>query len=164
MLSARMVQFISDHWKQVTERVVRHIQRDSRLLELGRYPEALLRDRASEILRNLGGWLVSSENELAQRYEQLGRQRFEDGIPLHEMVYAFQIIKDQMLQYVRDQGLLQGPIDIYAEDELQRGADRIFDRMIYYLVRGYEGIMRERMDVALRSSAALRNPHRTAAR
>lgn len=47
-----------------------------------------------------------------------------------------------MIQYVRDQGLGGGPLEIYAAGELRHGADRILDTMIYYVVRGYEQGMR----------------------
>ena len=33
---------------------------------------------------------------------------------------------------------------LYAEEELQRGADRIFGTLVYNFVRGYEGAMRAR--------------------
>jgi hypothetical protein len=141
MLSSSM---ISDHWEEIFERVLRRIRRDSKLLELGSLPEAELRLRARDILQNLGGWLVSREEDLARRYEMLGRLRYEEGIPLHEVVYALQLIKESMIQYVRDQGLGQTPIELYAAEELQHGADLIFDTLVYYFVRGYEQALRGR--------------------
>ncbi len=143
MLSSRLIRMISDHWEQITCRVIKRIRRDAKLLELGRYSEADLRERARESLQNLGTWLVSREADFGRRYERIGRMRFEEGVPLHEIVYAFQIIKEQTLQYVRDEGLIGSPLEIYAEEELHRGADRIFATMIYYVVRGYEQAMRE---------------------
>lgn len=134
---------ISDNWEQIAERTLRRIRRDSKLLELGGLPEEDLRERAREILEHLGAWMVSREEDLAHRYESLGRRRFEEGIPLHEVVYALQLIRENMIQYVRDQGLGQTPLELYAEEELEHGADRIFDTIIYYFVRGYERAMRE---------------------
>jgi hypothetical protein len=144
MLSANLIRMISDHWEEIAERVLQRVRRDSKLLEFGRLPEPELRQRAREILQNLGNWMVSREEDLAQRYEQLGRQRCEEGIPLHEVVYALHLLKECMIQYVRDAGLRQTHIELYAEEELQRGADRIFDTLVYYFVRGYERAMRAR--------------------
>jgi hypothetical protein len=145
MLAANLIRLISDHWEEIAERVLRHVRRDSKLLEFGKLPERELRERAREILQNLGNWMVSREEDLAQRYERLGWQRCEEGIPLHEVVYALQLLKECMIQYVRDAGLRQTPIELYAEEELQRGADRIFDTLVYYFVRGYERALRQRM-------------------
>ncbi len=143
MLSANLIRLVSDHWEEIAERALRRVRRDSKLLEFGKLPEPELRERAREILQNLGNWLVSREEELAQRYERLGRLRCEEGIPLHEVVYALQLIKECMINYVRDTSLRQTPIELYAEEELQHGADRIFDTLIYYFVRGYERAMRQ---------------------
>ncbi len=144
MLSSNLLRLVSDHWEDIAERVLRRVRRDSKLLEFGKVPEPELRERAREILQNLGNWLVSREEDLAQRYERLGRQRCEEGIPLHEVVYALQLLKECMIQYVHDAGLRQTPIELYAEEELQRGADRIFGTLVYYFVRGYERAMRQR--------------------
>ncbi len=144
MLSSRLLRLVSDHWEEITTRVLVRIRRDSKLLEFGKLPEPDLRERAREILQNLGTWMVSKEEHLADRYERIGHQRFEEGIPLHEVVYSLQLLRESMIQYVRDQGLGQTPLELYAEEELEHGSDRIFDTIIYYLVRGYEHAMRER--------------------
>ncbi len=144
MLSANLVRLISDHWEEIAERVLQRVRRDSKLFEFGKLPEPELRERARDILQNLGNWMVSREEDLAQRYERFGRQRCEEGIPLHEVVYALHLLKECMIQYVRDAGLRQTHLELYAEDELQRGADRVFDRLVYHFVRGYERAMRAR--------------------
>jgi hypothetical protein len=136
---------ISDRWEEITSRVVKQVRHDPKMLELGEFPESELRARCSEILQNLDTSLVSPEAEFGKRFERIGRIRFEEGVPLHEIVHAYQIIRNNMIQYVRDQGIGSGALEIYAEKELQSGADRMFDTMIYYLVRGYEQAMRERL-------------------
>jgi hypothetical protein len=144
MLSSNLIRMVSDHWDAIAERALVRIRRDSKLLELGTLPERELRERTRDILQNLDNWLLSQDRDLAQRYERLGRQRCEEGIPLHEVVYALQLIKECTIQYVRDAGLRQTSVELYAEEELQRGADRIFDTIVYHFVRGYERALRER--------------------
>ncbi len=144
MLSSRLIRMISDHWEAITDRALRQVRRDSKLLELGKLPEAELRERAREILQHLDQWLTSKEDQVADKYERVGRQRFQEGIPLHEIVYSLQLIREKMIQWVLDQGYAQTPLDLYAEEELQHGADRIFDSIIFYVVRGYERALRER--------------------
>jgi hypothetical protein len=144
MLSASLIRMVSDHWEEIAERVLRQVQGNSRLHTLSSLPESELRERAREVLQNLGTWLISGEEDLARRYEELGRQRCEEGIPLHEVVYALQLTREKMVQYVRDEGQGQTPFELYAEEELQHGADRIFDALIYHFVRGYEQALRGR--------------------
>ncbi|HVX66082.1 MAG TPA: hypothetical protein VHA11_05760 [Bryobacteraceae bacterium] len=150
MLSSKLLRLVSEHWEEIGARVLRRVRMDSKLLEFGRLPEGELRERTRDILLNLGNWMVSREEDLAVRYEKLGRRRFEEGIPLHEVVYALQLIRESMIDYVRDQGLGVTPLELYAEEELEHGADRVFDQIVYYFVRGYERAMREHYTLAAR--------------
>ncbi len=142
MLSFKLIELIETHSDQIIGRVVRQIRRNGNTVEMSKLPEADLRERARDILMHIGTWLVSREDELASRYERLGRQRCEEGVPLHEIVQGLHIIKEQMIEYVRDQGYGQTPLELYAEEELYRGANRIFDTMVFYVIRGYEQAMK----------------------
>ena len=64
-------------------------------------------------------------------------------MPLHETVRSVQILKDQMLDFVREQGVAQSSVELYAEEELEHRAGLFFDDLIYHLVRGYEGALRK---------------------
>ncbi len=142
MLLPRLIRTISDHWQEIASQAIRRIRNEKKFAELGKYPEAELRERARAILQHLGTVLTSTEGEIAGRYEHLGRIRFEEGVPLHEVVRALQIIKSSMIEYGRRQNMA-GPLDVYAEEELELAADRIFDLMIYYVIRGYERALGE---------------------
>jgi len=158
MLSSKLIQLIEDHSEQITARVLGKIRKDPRLAHVVRLPETDLRQRAQEILKNLGHWLAASqEEELARHCERLGRLRFTEDIPLHEAVLARFLIKDEMIDFVRDQGLGQTHMDLYAEQELEHRVGRFFDRMIYHVVRGYEAAMRE----SLPGARALAARHKT---
>lgn len=134
---------LEDHWERIAARVAGQIRREAPLPELGKLPESELRQRAHDILCNLGRWLTARDSEdLAQRYEELGRRRSTEGVPLHELVYALQIIKEQMITYVREEGLCQSTVELYAEAELLYVVNLFFDRLIYHVVRGYERAMR----------------------
>jgi hypothetical protein len=143
MASRTLIQMIEDHSDQITGRVVRHIKQNIELPNAARIPEWDLRDRAHEILRNLGRWLSTrEEEELAQRYEWLGRLRFEESVPLSETVRCVQILKDKMIDFVREQGMGQSSAEIYAEEELEHRVGLFFDDLIFHVVRGYEGALR----------------------
>src|SRR5437867_4750831 len=141
-LSSTRVQMVEDHAEAITERVVLRIQRDARLREIGRLPESELRARARDLAKNLGRWLVSKDEEIEKRYEDLGHQRFQESIPLHETVHALHIIKEEMIDFVRDQGVAQTTVQMYAEEELEYCVNRFFDQVVYHFVRGYERALR----------------------
>jgi hypothetical protein len=146
MLSAELIQLVSDHSQVIAERAVKNMRRmrsKTQPLEGDSWSPARLRDTARELLENMGALLVSGDSEIAERYERLGRARFEDGVPLHELVYAWQVIKAAMMHYVYEHEGQSTPLDLYAKLELQRAADHVFDAMIRFAIRGYERAMRE---------------------
>jgi hypothetical protein len=144
MLSIKLVQLIEAHWEQISERILCKIRNDARLAHLNTLTEAELRKRAREVVKNIGDWLGASlEEPLAHRCETLGRQRFEEGIPLHEVVLARFIIKEGLMEFVHDHAFVETSLQLYAEGELEKSVGHLFDRMIYHVVRGYEGAMRE---------------------
>ena len=147
MRSVTLVQMIEDHSEQITGKVLHRIHQDPELHEMRRLPQSELKDRCQDVLENLGHYLSGNrKDELVKRYEKLGRRRFEESIPLHEVVRTLQILKESMIGFVRDQGVLQNFLELYAEEELEHRVGQFFDKLVYYVVRGYE----EAVEAALR--------------
>jgi hypothetical protein len=140
MVSSKFVQMIESHAEQIAERVLRRLRQDGRAPRMAGLPETELRDACQRVLKNLGYWLTaSSEAEIARHYEERGRVRAGEAIPLHEAVFFLIILKEKMLDHIRDQGFTQSSVDLYAEEELEHQVGRFFDTATYHLVRGYEG-------------------------
>jgi len=143
MLANNLVRMIEGHAEQITAEVINRLRDDPELPNLKKLPETELRSWAGHILKHLGDWLSESEEkQIASCYEGLGRLRFEEHVPLHESVRNCQRLKDTMVAYIRNQGIRQTTMEVYAEEELEHLLARFFDKMIYYMVRGYEGARR----------------------
>jgi hypothetical protein len=144
MLSAKLIRMVEEHWEPLTTRIVQDVRRDPRLPHFGMIPESELRERTGVILRRLGDWLTySNQEELAARFENLGGRRYTDEIPLHELVLRYMMVKDHMLEFVREQGFNHSTVDIYAAEELEHAVNKFFDNAIYHIVRGYEAAIFE---------------------
>jgi hypothetical protein len=144
MLSVKLVQLVEIHWGEISEHILHKIHNDPRLTHVGKLPESELRERTREILRNIGDWLAPSMDHTLARYcEALGQQRFEEGIPLHEVVLTRFIIKEGLVEFIRDHAFVESSLQLYAEGELEKSVADLFDRMIYYVILGYEQAMRE---------------------
>ena len=142
MVSRTLIQMIEDHCESITARIVRKLREDPQLPQMGKLPDSELRDRAQEVVQNLGHWLVpGQEGEITRRYELLGRRRHEESIPLHEVVRALHILKDSILDHVHEQGLGRTALEIYAEEALEQRVGRFFDSAVYHVICGYEGAM-----------------------
>jgi len=142
MLSRRMIHQIEDHWQPITEGAITRIRKDTDLKHLAALPTSELEDRGREILRRLGHWLTGGDENLARHYQEVGRKRFEENVPLSESVRGHQILKEVTIDYIRDEGFANTTVEIYAEEELEHSVSRFFDWLVYHMVRGYEQAMR----------------------
>lgn len=139
MLSGKLISQIEAHQEQIATSVISEIRRHSGMTHFQKLPDAELRERGQSILENLGHWLSAEyAAEIGQRYEKLGKARFEEGIPLHESVQALIIIKEKMLDFIHEQVLPKTSMDLYAEEELERRVGRFFDALTVHMVHGYE--------------------------
>jgi hypothetical protein len=140
MAPRTLIQMIEDHGEEIAQRVVRRLRQDPQLRHIPHLPESELRSRALEVIKNFGHWLAPREpQELARRFEQLGKRRSEEAIPLCEVVRALQLLKTSILDYVREQGVGNTYLELYAEEELEHAAGKFFDSAIYHVICGYEG-------------------------
>lgn len=139
MVSAKLVTQIETHWEAIHARFLRLMRGSQTLPAVQRLPESELQEACRRILRNLGHWLVSSsEADIAKMFEQVGRQRKLERIPLSQAVRAVQLMRQATTDYVRDEGVFESSVDLYAEEELEHELARFFDLVVFYLVRGYE--------------------------
>ena len=146
MLSANLIHLIESHSDTITRQVVERIRRDPKLGSLARQSENELLRRCEDLCTRLSHWLAEAdEQEIEKRYGTLGRERFEEGTPLHEAVRATQIFKNAILAYARQHGLGGSPVEVYGEEELERFVVGFFDRVIYFEVREYENALRAAM-------------------
>lgn len=144
MLSGKLVRLIEIHEQEITDRLLREIHHYPDLFHLRQLPQAELRERYRNLLQNLGYWLAeANEEELARRYESLGRTRFDEGIPLYENVRALFLVKEKMIDFIGEQGFSPDALELYAEEEMEHRVGRFFDLLVSRMVRGYESAWRK---------------------
>ena len=150
MLSGQLIHLIEVHQEEITNRIIHEIRRRTDLNHFQKLHDAELRHQCRQILAHLGSWLVEEkQEELARQYEQIGKKRFEESIPQHESVRALFIIKDKMIEFVKEQGIRKDSVELYAEEELEHRVGRFFDDLVIHLVCGYEAAWRSAAKVAL---------------
>jgi hypothetical protein len=146
MLSARLIQLIEENWEAITSATIRQIRGDPKLLHIRNLPESELREVGRNILKNLGHWLTANRAEqhmVEEQYEGIGRVRFAESVPLHECVRALQVVKQKVVEFIRDHEFAQSSVSIYAEEELEHRLNEFFDDLTYHEVLGYESALRE---------------------
>jgi hypothetical protein len=139
MVSGKLIRLIESHEEEIARSILRAIRHQQSLLHMGRLPDQELRERGEQILKNLDHWLAhANEQKLAHEYETLGRERFDEGIPLHEAAECLFLIKEKMIDFLDEQGSEHDSLALYAEEQFERRIGRFFDLLLVHLIRGYE--------------------------
>ncbi len=139
MLSDRLIQMIQDHAEDLMSGLIGKLKTHSRTPAYRRFSDAEIHDRVYTVYKELGAWMGGKpDEEIRGHYEALGVRRFEEGTPLHELIYAVLLTKYHLLDFVRTRGLAGTALEIYAEQELGSKINQFFDNAMYYAAKGYE--------------------------
>lgn len=139
LLSTRLVRMIEDHAETLTQGIVETLRTNPRTTSYRRLDESDIHRRPYEVYRKLAKWLTEfSDEEIERSYHNLGALRFAEDIPLTEVVYALNLTKYHLRDYINASGIIDSAIALAQEQELQFLIGRFFDKAIYYTVQAYE--------------------------
>ena len=140
MFALRLVRLIEEHADQLSEGLLKKLKNSEACADLlGLVSDDELKHRTFEIYRHVSDWLVTrTYEEVEQRYIGLGARRAQQDVPFSQMLYAIQSVKEQLWEFLRQEGLFE-PQELLGEFELLFALDRYFDRIAYFAAVGYEG-------------------------
>jgi|SRR5581483_3556324 len=150
MISGKLVHLIETHAGQIIQRSIDQIRREKDMPHIRALLDSELREWNLELLEGLGHWLSpANQEDLANRYERLGKLRFEQDVPLHESVRGLCIMREQTLDFVEEHIASNSSVELYAEEELDRRLGFFFDLLTIHLVHGYERALRRHAALAV---------------
>ena len=142
MFPVRLVQLIEANADRLSEGLmhrVRNSERSSKFLQ--RVPPDEVKRRTYEIYRNLSDWLLTkTESEIEERYVGLGMRRARQGVPYSAFLWAVSTTKEYLWDFLRQEGLLEQPVDLFGEIDLLHSLEVFFDRALYFASLGYESV------------------------
>lgn len=139
ILSSKLVQRIENHAEELTKGVVQDLKTNPKTPSLHVLSARELHDQSHEVYRNLSRWLTQlSEDSIEAFYFRLAKVRFEEGIPLNEVLYALILKKYHLRDYIRTSGMVDSAVDLLQEQELHHLIGCFFDKAIFYTAKGYE--------------------------
>ena len=140
MFALRLVRLVEEHADQLAENLLKKLQASESCNDLlTLVPESELKNRAYEIYRHVSEWLLSkTETEVEERYLGLGARRANQDVPFSQMLYAIQMVKENLWDFLRNEDFMEAQ-DLIGEMELLYSLERFFDRVIYFAAVGYEG-------------------------
>ena len=149
MISAHLVELIQNHAPQLTSDTVADLVTNPRTPSFRQVPTLDLEGRIFNVYNHLGDWISAGHTFAEAEFEEWGRRRFGQGIPLSEIVYAVLVIKQHLSRYILEHGLLDAafprveqdyvlPMHLHSLQELNGMVGSFFDRALYHLARGHE--------------------------
>jgi hypothetical protein len=142
MLPTVLIHLVETHADDLVEGLLRKLKGSDRCHELmQRVPAEELKRRVYEIYSHLGDWLLSKmEFEIEERYIGLGIRRAKQGVPLRELIWTLNTVKEYLWGYLEEEGLLEQPVTPYGNRELLLSVEQFFDRAVYFAAVGYESV------------------------
>jgi hypothetical protein len=140
MRAVKLVQHMKANAERISEEVVKKVRASPRCGEFVRTVSPEEQQRSTvDVYRDLTVWLATeSDSSIEQRYVVLGLLRAQQGIPFSNLFWAVCIAHEHLWQYMQEECLLEEPVEFWGGVILLRSMTQFFDRVLYFVLRGYE--------------------------
>lgn len=146
MVYLRLLELIEDNAEELTNRMCQDLLSREETKGYRILSDERLRERINDVYSKLGSWLGTDKHtreEVKKIYTAIGKKRHREGIPLHEVVLAFMLIKRHLWIYVQEQHFFDSTYELNQALELNNSVVLFFDRVIYFVTQGYEEELRK---------------------
>lgn len=139
MLAYRLVRLIETHSDALASSLLHKVQTSELTTGYRNVPPEELKQRVYEIYRHLGDWLLGkSEFDIEKRYLEIGAKRASQDVPLSQLTWTIILTKENLWEFLKNESVLDRPVEVFGELEMLQLLDQFFDRAIYYAAMGYE--------------------------
>ena len=150
MISGKLIELIEIHAAELSTDTARDLTTNSRTPGFRAVPQRDLERRLFEIFHHLGNWIGDPGNSRVRtEFEEWGQRRFDQSIPLSQVVYAIILIKQHLRRYIADHGLVDAsfppvereyvlPMHLHSLQDLNTRVGQFFDEALYHLAHGHE--------------------------
>lgn len=140
MISGNLVDLIKENADELTRRLMKDLLSREETKSYRTFPENVTYDRVHDVYNRLDIWLGRElpKAEVERIYVEVGRKRFQEGIPLHELLMALMLIKRHLWLFVLERHFFDSTFQISQALELNNRVVLFFDRMMFFCTVGYE--------------------------
>ena len=138
MISERLINQIEDCADLLTNDLVKILKTDPRCPAYRGLASERLIELKDDLYRNMKRWLSErSRSAVESRYVRLGRERYLEGIPLSQVIFALNLTKSMLLNFIR-RCMTGRPEELALEYELALSISDFFDQALHSVAVGYE--------------------------
>ena len=158
MFPIKLVQLIETHADDLSEGLIQKLKSSETCSDLFRKVSAdELKRRSYEIYRHLSDWLMlKTESEVEERYIGLGMRRARQGVPFSQFLWAVNLTKEHLWEYLQREGVLEEPVEFYGAMQLLQSSEQFFDTALYFASIGYESARQAELEHTPTAHAAAR--------
>lgn len=139
LLAYRLVKLIETHSDQLAAGALDKLQHCPKTSSFRSESAEEYKQRVYEIYHSLGEWLLGkTESDIERRYTEIGRRRAAQGVPLSQLIWAINLAKQYLLEFLRTETGVERTIEVFGELEVLQLLEQFFDRANYYAAVGYE--------------------------
>ncbi|MBF8305307.1 MAG: hypothetical protein HW398_495 [Acidobacteria bacterium] len=153
---AQIIQIMETGARQYFNGLIQEVRSNLGTTHYRRLSNEELARRMTAIYRNLANWLNTRDQSAVRAAgEGLGKSRFEEGIPLGQVVLSLILEEKYLRKYFADQGES-------LEEEWSQTVSEYFQKMTYYTAQGYEVALAQSNRFAQGAPATGESQERTA--
>lgn len=140
LLSDRLVDMIENNAQDIAQKCVEDVRINWSTTVYHDFDRIKLFKRFFIILSQFGKWMGGfySDNDIRIFYTKVGMERKKEGLPLADVLSTLSLIKKQVFAFTISRAIWEKTINIYMSLELDRRIMLFFDKVAYYITRGYE--------------------------
>ena len=144
MIAYRLIRLIETHSDKLAAGLVRRVRNSPQLTDYHNVPHEELQQRVYEVYHHLGEWLLgASKFDIEKRYMEIGARRAHQHVPLSQLMWAIQLTKENLWEFVKQEAVLDEPMELFGEFELLQLTDQFFAKAVYCAALGYERVCGE---------------------
>lgn len=140
MFDTHLVDLVERDAELLARRTVNKIMNREETKHYRGLSEERVYERTHDVFKRLGFWLGGDKEKADIRgyYTRTGVQRYQEGIPLAEVIMALMLIKRELWLYADENKVLTSAFDFRQALEHNNTVVQFFDRCIYFVAIGYE--------------------------
>ena len=135
----RLIEMIEDDATSMAKELKGRLLSDPKTSSFRTLDDQALYQNIFEIYSRLGHWLLrdTEKGEVKTHYSSIGRQRFEEGFPLDEIIQMLVATKRHIWDTILAKGIMRTTRELDSAVDFITYLNRFFDMAIYYTTLGY---------------------------
>jgi hypothetical protein len=140
MIYLKIMEVLKTDADHLSKRVVKDLLNRGETEYHKKYSEDIMYERVFDVYSTLGYWLdrARPKEEIRKHFRELGKKRFDDGIPLHEVIMFLMLIKRHLWLYLLEKHFFESSYELMKSLEMNNRVVLFFDRAILAASMGYE--------------------------